>query len=289
MATLASSSTALSPSIRPNCSLRSPKKTELRAQARAGFLHMNALPATLGEALQWARQRVDSVDARILLREAAQVSAATLVAYLLGVREFYGRDFAVSPATLIPRPDTELLIELALQQLQGIAQPRILDLGTGSGAIGVTLALERPDAAVCAVDLSTDALDMALGNAQRLGAKMEGLAGSWFAPLAGRRFDLIVSNPPYIEADDPHLAQGDLRFEPRSALASGTDGFDDIRQIVAGARAHLVAGGWLLFEHGYNQAGGARALLTQEGFSEVRSWNDLAGIERVSGGRFDTV
>lgn len=270
-------------------------------------------PATVGAALQWARRQIDAVDAKVLLRAAAGVSAATLagfperalsvdaarcfadwvsrraagepVAYLLGVREFRGREFRVGPATLIPRPETELLVDLALERLRGMTQPHILDLGTGSGAIAVTLALECPQAQVTAVDASAEALAVAADNATRLGAAVRCLHGSWFVPVAGQRFDLIVANPPYVAADDPHLALGDLRFEPRAALAAGPDGLDDIRWIIAQAPAHLSSGGWLLLEHGYDQAESVRALLYAAGFPGAASWRDLAGIERASGAR----
>ncbi|MEC5384497.1 peptide chain release factor N(5)-glutamine methyltransferase [Uliginosibacterium sp. H3] len=360
-----------------------------------------SLPATLGEALQLARGRIESVDAKLLLREASGCSAATLigfperaldvvaaqrfvdwlerreqgepVAHLLGQREFFGRMFRVTADTLIPRPDTELLVELVLglvaleplsrpcftageatrssppssgeglgervQQAAGandqhvsrvavpsslgaergfraacrtLAEPvgnavpavgrgagwpeagrgereapapTILDLGTGTGAIAISIALERPHAKVTAVDASVAALAVAQDNAQKLDAPVRFLHGSWFAPVAGERFELIVSNPPYIAANDEHLAQGDVRFEPLSALVAGTDGLDDIRDIIAAAPAHLVSGGWLLLEHGYDQAAAVRALLATSGFVEVQSWKDLAGIERASGGR----
>jgi release factor glutamine methyltransferase len=205
------------------------------------------------------------------------------LAYILGEREFFGLDFKVTPATLIPRADTELLVELALQR-----QPTcVLDLGTGSGAVAWSIAHARPDSLVTAVDASAAALAVARENAVRLGLLNVALVESdWFAALAGRTFDLIVSNPPYIAADDPHLVQGDLPFEPASALASGTDGLDDIRRIVAAAPDYLRAGGELLLEHGYDQAERVRSLLEQRGFGEVRSFRDLAGIERVTGGRW---
>jgi release factor glutamine methyltransferase len=218
------------------------------------------------------------------------------VAYLLGEREFYGLNFKVSPATLIPRPDTELLVDLALQH---IPQPlpaspsqgrsahtyRVLDLGTGSGAIALSIAHARPNAEVVAVDTSTAALEIAQLNAQRLDLKnARFLQGDWFSALHDERFDIIVSNPPYIAAGDAHLARGDVRFEPLSALVSGADGLDDIRRITAQAKVHLNPDGWLLFEHGYDQAAQVRALLQQAGFTAVFSARDLAGIERVSGG-----
>lgn len=208
------------------------------------------------------------------------------IAYLLGEREFFGLNFKVTPATLIPRPDTELLVELALQHIPQRGQFRVLDMGTGSGAVALSIAHARPDAEVVAVDASETALSVARENAQRLNISNVCLLHSdWFAQLAGERFDLIVSNPPYIEADDVHLGQGDVRFEPLSALASGADGLDDIRRISAAARSHLHPGGWLMFEHGYDQSVRVRQLMQQAGFTEVASARDLSGIERVTVGR----
>lgn len=206
------------------------------------------------------------------------------IAYITGTREFYGREFAVTSATLIPRPETELLVELALARLpRGAA---VLDLGTGSGCIGVTLAAERADLRVLLVDASALALDVARGNAQRWAPHNTRFAQSdWYAALGDVRFDVIVSNPPYVAEGDAHLAQGDLRFEPRSALAAGDDGLADISRIVAGARDHLLPDGWLLFEHGHDQAEACAALLAAAGFSERVAERDLAGIVRVSGGR----
>ena len=207
------------------------------------------------------------------------------IAYLLGEREFYGLKFRVSPATLIPRPETELLVELALQRIPQHGAFRVLDLGTGSGAIALSIAHARPNAEVVAVDASAAALEVAQFNTQRLAlGNVRLLRSDWFSALHGERFDMIVSNPPYIAADDAHLAQGDVRFEPSSALVSGTDGLDDIRRICAQAKAHLKSKGWLLFEHGYDQAEPVRALLQQAGFEEIFSARDLSGIERVSGG-----
>ncbi len=240
------------------------------------------------------------------------------IAYILGEREFYGLMFKVTADTLIPRPETELLVELALQRCGRVAAPppgthrpppcggipqkppspqpspsgrgsklRVLDLGTGSGAVALAITHACPAAKVLACDISPSALEVARANAQRLGiANTDFLQSSWFAALDEQRFDLIVSNPPYIAAGDPHLRQGDVRFEPYSALVSGADGLEDIRLIVAGAPAHLEPGGWLLLEHGYDQAATVRELLRQSGFKEVFSAPDLAGIERVSGGRF---
>ncbi|HEU0189084.1 MAG TPA: peptide chain release factor N(5)-glutamine methyltransferase [Gallionella sp.] len=207
------------------------------------------------------------------------------VAYILGEREFYGLNFKLTPATLIPRPDTELLVELALQRIPQQERCRVLDLGTGSGAIALSIAHARPEAKVTAVDASEGALEVARENAQRLGLNNVRLLHSdWFSALKDERFDIIVSNPPYIAAGDIHLSQGDVRFEPRSALASGDDGLDDTRRIIAQAKRHLNINGWLLLEHGYDQAAQVRALLQQAGFIEVFSVRDLAGIERASGG-----
>lgn len=206
------------------------------------------------------------------------------IAYLTGNREFYGRPFQVSPDVLIPRPDTELLVERALARIPPNQAIDVLDLGTGSGCIAITLALERPLARVTAVDRSPAALAIARRNAEFLNARVEFLASDWFSALCGRCFDLIVSNPPYIATEDPHLAQGDVRFEPLSALAAGADGLDDLRHLTAAACAHLQPGGALLLEHGYDQAEAVQALLRQNGIQSPQSWNDLAGVQRVSGG-----
>lgn len=209
------------------------------------------------------------------------------MAYLVGQREFMGHNFGVEPGVLIPRPETELLVETALTELarQGVQQPRVLDLGTGSGAIAVSIALARPDAQVVATDVSEAALGVARHNAQALGARVEFLPGSWFDALVGQApFDLIVSNPPYIHSNDPHLAQGDLRFEPSGALTDGADGFGALAQIAGGAPAWLKPTGVLWLEHGYDQAAEVRRFLHEAGFKGVKSLTDLAGIERISGG-----
>lgn len=221
------------------------------------------------------------------------------IAYILGEREFFGLNFRVTSSTLIPRPDTELLVELALERLPsagttgsstkpagGQGRGRVLDMGTGSGAIALAIAHQRADAEIWACDASSAALAVAHENARRLAvANVRFVESNWFSALNGQRFDIIVSNPPYIAAADPHLKRGDVRFEPLSALASGADGLDDIRHIVAQAGTHLEAGGWLLLEHGYDQAAQVRELLRQSGFSGVFSARDLSGIERCSGGR----
>ncbi len=207
------------------------------------------------------------------------------VAYLVGHRGFWTLDLEVTPDTLIPRPDTELLVELALQRLPQDVPRTIVDLGTGSGAIALAIALERPLSQVVATDASVAALAVAKRNADRHAiGNVRFAQGDWLAPLAGQRFDLIVSNPPYIESADQHLAQGDLRFEPASALASGSDGLDDIRRIVRDAHEHLHRGGWLLFEHGWNQGDAARALLAESSYTQVFTAKDLGHRDRVSGG-----
>ncbi|KQY00123.1 protein-(glutamine-N5) methyltransferase, release factor-specific [Massilia sp. Root133] len=208
------------------------------------------------------------------------------IAYIVGRREFFGLDFQVGPAVLIPRPDTELIVELSLERLPDNA-PRLLDMGTGSGAIAVAVAHTRPDADVTALDVSPDALAVAQANAAANGARVRFLESSWFDALAaGETFDVIASNPPYIAAGDEHLVQGDLRFEPVGALTDHADGLSALRIIIQGSARHLAPGGWLLLEHGYDQAAAVRALLADAGFTDVQSWRDLAGIERVSGGRF---
>jgi len=207
------------------------------------------------------------------------------VAYILGEREFYGRRFKVTPDVLIPRPDTELLVDAALEKLPQDRPAHILDLGTGSGAIAITLALQRPFSKVLAVDASSEALAVAQENAYQLGApNVECIASNWYTVLDVKNFDIIVSNPPYIAAPDPHLTSGDLRFEPHQALASGADGLNDLRQIISGAPAHLTEDGWLLLEHGYDQACAVTALLQHHGFDAIRTLQDLAGHDRVSVG-----
>ncbi|HEY5804619.1 MAG TPA: peptide chain release factor N(5)-glutamine methyltransferase [Lysobacter sp.] len=208
------------------------------------------------------------------------------IAYLLGQRGFWRFDLQVTPATLIPRPETERLVELALERLPTGRELNVADLGTGTGAIALALAHERPLARVVAVDVSEGALTVARENARLLGlGRIEFRHGDWLSPLAGERFELIASNPPYIADDDAHLQQGDLRFEPRSALASGSDGLDAIRRIVADAPAHLLPGGWLLIEHGWEQGAAVRGLMLACGFVEVATAQDWEGRDRVTFGR----
>lgn len=211
------------------------------------------------------------------------------IAYITGEREFYGLPFTVTPAVLIPRPETELLVDLALahQPQRG----RLLDMGTGSGAIAVSIAYTRPDMDILALDVSHDALEVARQNAHRHLASTPPagfslLQSDWYDALGKRTFDVIVSNPPYIEKEDAHLSQGDLRFEPVDALTDHADGLSALRTIIAGAPQHLQPGGYLFMEHGYDQAAAVRELLTQRGFTQVTSHLDLSGIERVTSGQY---
>lgn len=266
---------------------------------------------TIAAALRMAG--LDLADARVLLRAALQASDAYLaahpeqplteaqhaayldwaarrragepVAYITGEREFYSLPFTVNPAVLIPRPETELLVDVALDAIPADAPCRVLDLATGSGCVGVAIAVHRPRAQVTATDISPAALAVARDNAARHGVKIEFVESDWFAALAGRRFDLIVSNPPYVADGDVHLGQGDLRFEPRRALVAGHAGLDCIETVVEQAAHFLDAGGCLLFEHGHDQGACARTLLAAAGYGDIVTRRDLAGIERVSGGR----
>ena len=266
---------------------------------------------TLARAL--ATARLDSVDARVLMRHLLGVDDAYLiahakdalsaaqdaayaelvarraagepVAYIVGSREFYSLEFKVTPAVLIPRPDTELLVEFALECCSLDRACRVLDLGTGSGCVAISIARHRPRAQVVAVEHSAAALTVARANAARHAtSNLALLQSDWFAALAGARFDVIVANPPYIAAGDAHIRQGDLRFEPAAALVAGEDGLDCIREIVASAPKYLNRGGMLALEHGCDQAVRCRELLAAAGFGAVFSRTDLAGIERLSGG-----
>lgn len=210
------------------------------------------------------------------------------IAHILGYREFYSLQLKVTPDTLIPRPDTEVLVEAALRHIPKSMSYQVLDLGTGTGAIALAIASQRPDAKITAVDSSINALDVARDNAKQLGINnVIFLQSNWFSSLGEQQFDIIVCNPPYIPVSDPHLALGDLRFEPKSALASGSDGLDDIRKIVEQAKTHLTKQGSLHFEHGYDQAPQVLALIKNEGFATVEQHKDLAGIIRVTSGHLN--
>jgi release factor glutamine methyltransferase len=210
------------------------------------------------------------------------------VAYLVGAKEFCGLLLRVTPDVLIPRPETEELVEAALERLPEGETCKVVDLGTGSGCIAIAIARERPAAQVTAVDTSSPALALARENAAAHDVEVEFLQSDWFSELGGRRFDLVVANPPYVAGDDAHLQQGDLRFEPRAALAAGADGLVDLRRIAGAAPKYLHPGGWLLLEHGYDQAGACRDLLHDAGFAELVFLADIAGLPRIAGGRLLT-
>lgn len=222
-------------------------------------------------------------DARRVERLFLRRRAGEPVAYITGEREFYGLSLKITRDVLIPRPETELLVDLALDLAP--AGARVLDLGTGSGAIAIAIAHESEAAEVWATDVAPAALALARENASRHGAQVRFVESDWFQALAGERFDVIVANPPYVASGDEHLDRGDLRYEPHRALLGGADGLDCIRRIVAEARTHLIAGGWLLLEHGYDQSERVRSLLGMYGYTDVQSVPDLAGISRVTGGR----
>jgi len=254
--------------------------------AEAGILLAHVLQRPRSWLFAHARDAVEADAARRFDDLLARRAAGEPVAYLTGSQGFWTLDLAVTPATLIPRPETELLVELALARIPVDAASRVADLGTGSGAIALALARERPRAFVVATDASAAALEVARGNARRNGiANIAFRHGDWLAPLAGEAFELIASNPPYIAEGDPHLGEGDLRHEPPSALSSGADGLDAIRSIVRAAPAHLRSSGWLLLEHGWEQGAAVRALLAAAGFIDIDTAQDLEGRERVTLGR----
>ena len=279
---------------------------------------MDALPATIAQALPAAQALgVDRLDAQLLLLHALgrggderawllahddDVLPADLaaryqdlllrrlagepVAYLVGEKEFHGLMLQVDARVLVPRPDTETLVDWAIERLTGLREVRVIDLGTGSGAIALALQKARPDLQIHAFDASQDALAVARANGERLGLPVRFAHGDWLEG-AGNGYSLIVSNPPYVREGDPHMPA--LKHEPVSALTSGSDGLADIRRIVDAAPQHLAEGGWLLLEHGHDQAGEVRALLDARGFAQVQSRRDLAGIERCSGGLWRSV
>ena len=235
----------------------------------------------------WPEREPDAAQCAAFAALLARRRAGEPVAYLLGRQGFWSLELDVAPHTLIPRPDTELLVETALALCPG-GPAKVLDLGTGTGAIALALASERPAWQLLGVDRVPAAVRLAEGNRARLRLGNARFVESlWFAALGGERFRMIVGNPPYIAADDPHLARGDVRFEPVSALVAGADGLDDIRQIVAQAPEHLEPGGWLLLEHGFDQAAAVRALFAARGFIDVDSRRDLGGHQRITLGRWD--
>ncbi len=249
----------------------------------ARILIAHGLQLSRVQLITQSERAVTADEADILTHLFLRRIAGEPIAYIVGEREFFGLMFYITPDVLIPRPETELLVELALERLP--QNGRVLDMGTGTGAIAVAIAHMRPDATVSALDVSEAAVDVARCNAARHQARVTFLRSDWYDALGPAQFDLIAANPPYIVADDPHLSQGDLRFEPIGALTDHGDGLSALRAIIDGASAHLATGGWLLMEHGYDQAAAVRDLLKHRHFGHVQSWQDLAGIERVSGGR----
>lgn len=255
------------------------------ARLDAELLLAAALGKTRAFLRTWPERIVSSEAAKAYNGYLQRRRAGEPVAYILGQQGFWTLDLEVASDTLIPRPDTELLVETALALLPATLA-KVLDLGTGTGAIALALASERPAWQVIAVDRVDAAVALAERNRARLQlANVKVLRSHWFAALGAQRFELIISNPPYIAAADPHLAAGDVRFEPASALVSGADGLDDIRTIISHAPKHLEAGGWLMLEHGYNQAEAVRGLLAAAGFDDVESRIDLGGHQRISLGR----
>ncbi|MEJ2591711.1 MAG: peptide chain release factor N(5)-glutamine methyltransferase [Candidatus Thiodiazotropha sp.] len=257
------------------------------AELEAALLLCHLLRKPRSYLYAWPERRLSEAESESYRQLIERRLSGEPIAHITGEREFWSLPLQITPETLIPRPETELLVERALQLLQSTPKPRIADLGTGSGAIAIALASERPDAEIDAVERSQPALAVARDNACRLGyGNIRFLHGDWCEALpAGRRYDLILSNPPYIEADDAHLGQGDLPWEPASALVSGDDGLADIRQIAQQAWPRLTAGGWLLLEHGYRQAEAVSDILTEQGYQAIATHPDLAGQPRASEGR----
>jgi release factor glutamine methyltransferase len=261
------------------------------ARSEVELLLMRALNITRARLIAHPELAMDAASNETYLAYLRRRLAGEPIAYILGEREFYGSAFTVSPDVLIPRPETELLVDTALERIDRDRQVSVLDLGTGSGAIAIAIARHCPNVDMVAVDASQKALDIALINSERLlhgEQRIRFVVSDWFERFNGTRFDLIVSNPPYVAANDHHLDFGDVRFEPRQALVGGRDGLDCLRLIIARAPRYLAAGGWLLFEHGYDQGAVSQELLAEAGYVETVSECDLAGHLRVSGGRWLT-
>lgn len=273
--------------IEDGCTIATAQRSSPLDGLETRMLLMHALGLTRVQLITQSEHKLRAEEALRFTALLQRRVAGEPIAYIVGQREFFGLPFLVTTDVLIPRPDTELLVELALQRAP--LNSRVLDLGTGSGAIAVALAHSRADLHVSALDVSAAALDVARHNAAYIlatsGCALRLLQSDWYDALeSNEQFALIAANPPYIEAGDAHLSQGDLRFEPIGALTDHADGLSALRTIIHGAPAHLAPGGWLLMEHGFDQAAAVRALLLAQGFKDVQSWQDLAGIERVSGG-----
>lgn len=255
------------------------------ARLDAELLLARALDRPRSHLVAWPERHPDPEQEAAFEALLARRRHGEPMAYILGEREFWSLDLLVSPATLVPRPDTEILVETALEKIPGSGPCQVLDLGTGTGAIALALKKERPLADVAASDASAESLKIAQRNADRLGMVIEFRQGDWWQPFGGRKFNVVVSNPPYIAADDPHLQTGDVRFEPRGALVSGDDGLDDLRKIIGGARDMLAPGGWVLVEHGYRQADAVAGLFASAGFTAISCREDFSGNPRVTLGQ----
>ncbi len=256
------------------------------ARLDAEVLLMHVLSVGRPALITRASETFDAQQNEKFTHMVARRRAGEPVAYITGVREFWSLPIHVTPAVLIPRPETELLVECALARIARNGDSNVADLGTGSGAIALAIAHERSRCHITATDSSAEALNVARENAHRLGiGNIEFRSGEWLAPLAGKHFDVIVSNPPYIPADDRHLSEGDVRFEPRAALVSGADGLDAIRHIARESRKHLRQSSWLLLEHGHDQAEAVAEVLHRAGFHETVGHRDLQGHTRVTEAR----
>jgi len=259
------------------------RETSDSARIDSEILLTQALNCTRTYLRTWPERNITIEQHHQFLKLLTRRSNGEPIAYILGKREFWDMTLTVSPDTLIPRPETETLVELALERIPLDANWHIADLGTGSGAIALAVARERPACQLTATDISPAALIIAKENAKRLNINnIQFVGGPWFAPLTGKVFEIIISNPPYVHPADPHLQQGDLRFEPLSALQSGTDGLADIRSICSVARDHLRPPGWLLLEHGYDQATEVSSIFQKFGYQKIQTENDLAQNARVT-------
>ena len=264
---------------------------QIHASARldAELLLASVLGKSRSYLFAWPERLLTEPQMQAFAALVARRKAGEPVAHILGVREFWSLELEVTPATLIPRPETELLVESALARIPVDARWDIVDLGTGTGAIALAVASERPHCHIVASDISADALTVAERNADRLGLhNLSFQLGPWYEPVAGRRFHMILSNPPYVRTDDPHLREGDVRFDPRAALVAGPEGLDDLRSIVADAPAFLQPGGWLLVEHGYDQAAAVTELFARAGFEAIATARDLSGQPRVTQGQSES-
>lgn len=266
----------------------SAQQATIEARREAELLLQHALRVDRAWLFAHAGDEVDGILAGQFRCYVSRRAVGEPVAYIVGRREFFSLDLVVTSDVLIPRPETELLVELALERIPQGTALQVADLGTGSGAIALAIAHERPQARLLATDASEAALAVARGNARRLGlGNVEFARGEWCAALGDRVFEAILGNPPYIAAGDAHLGEGDLRFEPALALSSGVDGLDAIRTIARDAKNHLRAGGWLILEHGHDQGRAVRDIFIANGYADAATWQDIEDRDRISGARYD--